>query len=227
MAFSQSLFWIIIEAVRFLFVIFLAIIIECKEYFIKKNEGKSATIDPTITKYILFIDAGHSKVTFVLSKLSYNLFTVLDTTTIPFLGGRDFDEAIYRYCCDKFNKDNGIDISKNNKIKLRLLTPISKARRTLTVNKDAQISVDSLSDDIDFSLLLTRETFEQLINDKVQLFKQELLNFIQRNKKNYPHIDITNVEMAGELLRTPILESTVNQICGINLSKSSLTDECL
>ena len=198
-----------------------------QEYFIKKSEGKSATVDPTITKYILFIDAGHSKVTFVLSKLSYNLFTVLDTTTIPFLGGRDFDEAIYRYCCDKFNKDNGIDISKNNKIKLRLLTPISKARRTLTVNKDAQISVDSLSDDIDFSLLLTRETFEQLINDKVQLFKQELLNFIQRNKKNYPHIDITNVEMAGELLRTPILESTVNQICGINLSKSILTDECL
>ena len=198
-----------------------------KEYFIRKNEGKSATIDPSITKYILFIDAGHSKITFVLSKLEYNLFTVLDTSTIPFLGGRDFDEAIYKYCCDKFNSDNGIDISKNNKIKLRLLTPISKARKTLTVNKDAQISVDSLSDDIDFSLLLTRENFEQLINDKVQLFKQELLNFIQRNKKNYPHIDITNVEMAGELLRTPVLERTVNDICKINLSKTILTDECL
>ena len=198
-----------------------------QEYFIKKSEGKSATIDPTITKYILFIDAGHSKVTFVLSKLTYNLFTVLDTATIPFLGGRDFDEAIYKYCCDKFNQDNGIDISKNNKIKLRLLSPISKARKTLTVNKDAQISVDSLSDDIDFSLLLTREIFEQLINDKVVLFKQELLNFVQRNKKNYPHIDITNVEMAGELLRTSILESTVNQIFGICLSKSILTDECL
>ena len=198
-----------------------------KEYFIRKNEGKSATIDPSITKYILFIDAGHSKITFVLSKLEYNLFTVLDTSTIPFLGGRDFDEAIYKYCCDKFNSDNGIDISKNNKIKLRLLTPISKARKTLTVNKDAQISVDSLSDDIDFSLLLTRENFEQLINDKVQLFKQELINFIQRNKKNYPHIDITNVEMAGELLRTPVLERTVNDICKINLSKTILTDECL
>ena len=198
-----------------------------KEYFIRKNSGKSATIDPSITKYILFIDAGHSKITFVLSKLEYNLFTVLDTSTIPFLGGRDFDEAIYKYCCDKFNSDNGIDISKNNKIKLRLLTPISKARKTLTVNKDAQISVDSLSDDIDFSLLLTRENFEQLINDKVQLFKQELLNFIQRNKKNYPHIDITNVEMAGELLRTPVLERTVNDICKINLSKTILTDECL
>ena len=198
-----------------------------KDYFIRKNEGKSATIDPSITKYILFIDAGHSKVTFVLSKLAYNLFTVLDTATIPFLGGRDFDEAIYKFCCDKFNKDNGIDISKNNKIKIRLLTPISKARKTLTVNKDAQISVDSLSDDIDFSLLLTRENFEKLIEDKVKLFKQELINFIQRNKQNYPNIDITNVEMAGELMRTPVLERTVKEICKIEMSKTILTDECL
>ena len=198
-----------------------------KDYFIRKKEDKSATIDPSITKYILFIDAGHSKVTFVLSKLAYNLFTVLDTTTIPFLGGRDFDEAIYKYCCDEFNKKNGIDISKNNKTKLRLLAPISKARKTLTVNKDAQISVDSLAEDIDFSLLLTRENFEALIKDKVQLFKQELVNFIERNKKNYPHIDITNVEMAGELMRTPILEKTVKEIAKIEMSKTILTDECL
>ena len=198
-----------------------------QEYFIRKNEGKSATIDPSITKYILFIDAGHSKVTFVLSKLAYNLFTVLDTTTIPFLGGRDFDLAIYKFCCEKFNQDNGIDISKNNKTKLRLLTPIMKARKTLTVNKDAQISVDSLSDDIDFSLLLTRENFEKLIEDKVSLFKNELINFINRNKKNYPNIDITNVEMAGELMRTPVLEKTVKEICKIEMSKTILTDECL
>ena len=198
-----------------------------KDYFIRKNDGKSATIDPSITKYILFIDAGHSKVTFVLSKLAYNLFTVLDTATIPFLGGRDFDEAIYKFCCEKFNKENGIDISKNNKTKLRLLTPITKARKTLTVNKDAPINVDSLSDDIDFSLLLTRENFEKLIEDKIQLFKQELVNFIERNKKNYPHIDITNVEMAGELMRTPALERTVKEICKIEMSKTILTDECL
>lgn len=153
-----------------------------KEYFIRKNEGNSATIDPTITKHILFIDAGNSKTSFVLSKLSYNLFTVLDTFTIPFLGGRDFDEAIYKFCCDKFKKDNNIDISKNSKIKLRLLGPITKARKTLTVNKDAQISVDSLSDDIDFSIIITREDFEKIISEKIELFKQELINFVNRNK---------------------------------------------
>ena len=198
-----------------------------KEYFIRKNDGKCATIDPTITKYILFVDAGHSKTSFILSKLTYNLFTVLDTTTIPFLGGRDFDEAIYKYCCDKFNKDNKIDITNNNKIKLRLLKSIEKARRSLTVNKDAQISVDSLANDIDFSLLLTREEYEKIISDKVLLFKQELINFCNRIKQNYPDIDLTNVEMAGELMRTPILEKTIKDITKIEMSKTILTDECL
>ena len=198
-----------------------------KEYFIRKNTGKSATIDPTITKYILFVDAGNSKTSFVLSKLTCNLFTVLDTATIPFLGGRDFDEAIYKYCCDKFYKDNNIDISKNNKIKLRLLKPIEKARRTLTVNKDAQISVDSLSEDIDFSIIITREEYEKIISDKIELFKTELINFTNKIKQNYPDIDITNVEMAGELMRTPILEKTIKEITKIEMSKSILTDECL
>ena len=198
-----------------------------KEYFISKNEGNSATVDPTIIKYILFVDAGHSKTSFVLSKLTYNLFTVLDTATIPFLGGRDFDEAIYKYCCDKFKADNNIDISKNHKIKLRLLKPIEKARKTLTVNKDAQISVDSLSDDIDFSIILTREEYEKIISDKIQLFKEELINFCDRIKKNYPDLDLTNVEMAGELMRTPILEKTIKEITKIEMSKTILTDECL
>ena len=198
-----------------------------KEYFISKNEGNSATVDPTIVKYILFVDAGNSKTSFVFSKLTYNLFTVLDTATIPFLGGRDFDEAIYKYCCDKFKADNNIDISRNHKIKLRLLKPIEKARKTLTVNKDAQISVDSLSDDIDFSIILTREEYEKIIGDKIQLFKDELINFCDRIKKNYPDLDLTNVEMAGELMRTPILEKTIKEITKIEMSKTILTDECL
>ena len=198
-----------------------------KEYFIRKNEGNSGIIDPTIVKYILFVDAGHSKTSFVLSKLTCNLFTVLDTSTIPFLGGRDFDEAIYKYCCEKFNKDNNIDISKNNKIKLRLLKPIEKARKSLTVNKDAQISVDSLSDDIDFSIILKREDYEKIISDKIKIFKDELVKFCDKIKKNYPDIDLTNVEMAGELMRTPVLEKTIKEITKIEMSKTILTDECL
>ena len=200
-----------------------------KEYFLKKNDenSNSAMIDPSITKYILFIDAGHSKTSLIFSQLNYNLFKVLDTLCIPFLGGRDFDDAIFNYCCEKFKSENNIDISKDKKIKLRLIQPIMKARKNLTVNKDAHISVDSLTEDIDFTCLLTRDDFEKIIKDKLDLFRNELIRFCQRNNKNYPGTQLTNVEMAGELMRTPAMERIIKEILNMEMSKTILTDECI
>ena len=200
-----------------------------KEYFIRQNaeNPNSAAIDTNITKYILFIDAGHSKISLIFSKLNYNLFKVLDTLVIPFLGGRDFDEAIFKYCCEKFKKDNNIDLSNDKKVKSRLMQPIMKARKNLTVNKDAQISVDSLSDDIDFSILISRDEFEKIIKDKLDMFKNALIKFCQRNNNNYPGIQLTNVEMAGELMRTPSLEKIIKEILNMEMSKTILTDESI
>ena len=200
-----------------------------KEYFLRKNSENPnlAAIDPNITKYILFIDAGHSKTSLIFSKLNYNLFKVLDTLVIPFLGGRDFDDEIFKYCCEKFKNENNIDLINDKKAKLRLIQPIMKARRNLTVNKDAQISVDSLAEDIDFSVLITREEFEKIIKEKIDIFRNELIKFCQRNNKNYPGIQLTNVEMAGELMRTPAMEKIVKEILNMEMSKTILTDECI
>ena len=200
-----------------------------KEYFLRKNSDNpnSALIDQGITKYILFVDAGHSKTSLIFSQLNYNLFKVLDTLVIPFLGGRDFDDAIYKYCCEKFKNENNIDISNDKKIKLRLMQPIIKARKNLTVNKDAQIAVDSLKEDIDFTCLLNRDDFEKIIKDKLDLFRNELIHFCQRNNKNYPNIQLTNVEMAGELMRTPAMEKIIKEILNMEMSKTILTDECI
>jgi molecular chaperone DnaK (HSP70) len=200
-----------------------------KEYFIRKNteNPNAAAIDPSITKYILFIDAGHSKTSLIFSQLNYNLFKVLDTLVLPFLGGRDFDEAIFRYCCDKFKAENNIDLTNDKKVRLRLIQPIMKARKNLTVNKDAQIAVDSLAEDIDFTMLLSRDQFEKIIKDKLDMFRNELIHFCQRNNKNYPGIQLTNVEMAGELMRTPSMERIVKEILNMEMSKTILTDECI
>ena len=201
-----------------------------KEYFINKKEIDNqiiSGIDPNLNKYILFIDAGHSKTSFIFAKLNYSLFQVLNTHTIPFLGGRDFDQKIFEYCSKNFMNNYGIDISKDNKIKLRLMNPIMKIRKNLTVNKDAHINVESLKDDNDLSLVLTREDFEGLINEELNLFKNELKNFCDYNDKNFPDAMLTNIEMAGELMRTPCLQNIVKEVTGLSLSKTILTDECI
>ena len=201
-----------------------------KEYFIKKKQVDQqviAEVDPNITKYILFIDAGHSKITFVLSKLNFKSFVVLNSVTIPFLGGRDFDNKIFEYCAKNFMENYGIDISNDNKVKIRLMNPIMKARKTLTVNQDTHINVDSLKNDNDLSLFLKREDFEKIINEELVLFKNELFKFCKNNEKNFPNATLSNIEMAGELMRTPCLQNIVKEVTGKSLSKTILTDECI
>ena len=200
------------------------------EYFINKKQVDQkiiAEVNPSITKYILFIDAGHSKITFILSKLNFKLFQVLNSVTIPFLGGRDLDNKIFQYCAKNFMDNYGIDISNDNKVKIRLMNPIMKARKTLTVNQDTHINIDSLKDDNDLSLILKREDFEKLINEELMLFKNELIKFCKNNEKNFPDANISNIEMAGELMRTPCLQNIVKEVTGKSLSKTILTDECI
>ena len=201
-----------------------------KEYFVNKKQiGNKIVeeIDPKITKYVLFIDAGHSKTNLILSKLNYHLFEVLNSVTIPFLGGRDFDNKIFEYCAKNFMETYGTDIRNDNKIKMRLINPIMKARKNLTVNKDVHINVDSLKDDNDLSIILKKDDFEKLINEELTLFKNELINFCSYNNKNFPDVVLTNIEMAGELMRTPCLQDIVKEVTGLSLSKSILADECI
>ena len=202
-----------------------------REYFItntKVHKVKSAaTIDPTITKHIIFIDAGHSKTTFVLSKLNFNLFTVLDSVSLPFLGGRNFDEEIFKFCAEKFKEKTGDDILNNKKCKLRLLNVISKSRKALTVNQDVSISVDCLFNDNDFTYLLTRKEFETICEKQINEFKETFQKFYEKNLKLYQGINISNIEMGGELMRTPCLENIIKEITKIEMSKTILTDECI
>jgi molecular chaperone DnaK (HSP70) len=201
-----------------------------KEYFIVQNPENNnliLSVNPTIIKNIIFIDIGHSKTTFILSKLTYDVFHVLDSVSIPFLGGRDFDEEIFKFCSIKFKEKTNFDILNNKKCKLKLLNVISKARKNLTVNQDAHIIVDSLYNDEDFNYLLTRNEFENIISKQINLFKNIFQNFYLKNLENFKGLEITNIEMAGELMRTPILERTVKEIIGIEMSKTILTDECI
>ena len=166
-------------------------------------------VDSTIIKNILFIDSGHSKTSFILSKFKYNEFKVLYVSTLTNIGGRNFDELILKYCIDEFISNNNINInefnlsSKYSKMKYRLIEVIRKARTQLTVNSETSIKVDSFYNDIDLEIILTKEKFEELIKDYINEINKYLNDVISYANKN--NIIIDCVEIAGELMRTPIL----------------------
>lgn len=205
-----------------------------KDYFIVQdalgNNPNSAGVNPTIVKYIIFIDAGYSKTTFVFSRLTYNQFSVLRSFCLPFLGGRNFDQKIFNFCAKKFASEHGgADISKNKKTVLRMLESIKKARQNLTVNTDAPINADSVYEDYDFSYLLTRKEFNSIIKEELTYFEENFNAFYTECQAllNKEGLLVTNIEMAGQLMLTPVLQEIVKKISGLEISKGILVDECI
>ena len=168
-------------------------------------------------KNILFIDAGHSKTTFFISKFSKTEFSVLDVYFDKHLGGRNFDERVVEYCFNEFKKQNdlGEDYVLNPKTKHKLLEVIQTARVKLTVNTEINISIDVFDQELDKDLImvLTRDKFEELINDYLEDFRKHLQTII----KNY--------ETKGKLMLTPCIQDILQQN-NLKISKCMLIDEC-
>ena len=178
-------------------------------------------------KYIIFIDIGHSKTSFILSRFTKNEFVVRYVENILFLGGRDFNNIIFNKCLEIFKEKNGYELKVKGRNKIRLMEEIEKARKNLSINTETEINVDALDNDIDFNYYITREEFETLIKDKLDLFKKRFESFFNEVKKILKNKNsIYKIEMGGQLMRTPILQNIINEITGISISKTISCDEC-
>ena len=173
-------------------------------------------------KYIIFIDAGHSKTSFILSKFTEDNFEVIDVDNIIFFGGRDFNYRIYKRCIEIIEKENNVKIEENGKMKLKLIEEIEKQRKNLTVNNEVTLHIDSIYDDYDLIYKLKKEEFEKLIEDDIKVFKERFEKFynkFQQKDKLY------KIEIAGQLMRTPILQKVITNITNIPISKTIIIDE--
>ena len=173
-------------------------------------------------KYTIFIDAGYSKTSFILSKFTEDNFEVIDVDNIIFFGGRDFNYRIYKRCIEIIEKENNVKIEENGKMKLKLIEEIEKQRKNLTVNNEVTLHIDSIYDDYDLIYKLQKEEFEKLIEDDIKVFKERFEKFynkFQQKDKLY------KIEIAGQLMRTPILQKVITNITNIPISKTIIIDE--
>ena len=181
-------------------------------------------VNPTIEKNILFIDIGYSKTSFILSYFTYNKFEVKYVDYIPNIGGRNFDELIYNYCVDKFKQENNIEISDISiKMKYRILEEIQKKRIQLTVNNEILFKVEQIFNEKDLNIIIKKEGLETIIKDlldKINIKFDDVLKVVKEKQ-----IKIDYVELAGELMRTPILQKMIENK-KLEISKTILIDEC-
>ncbi len=147
---------------------------------------------------VLFIDGGHSKISFILSNFNNYSFKVIKVKNLPNIGGRNFDILIYDYCIEKYQNTFNQKIIINEKIKYTLLNNISKQKIFLTTDKSISISIDFFPNNEELIIELKREDFERIIEKYIIEIEQNLDEMIKYSKDN--NINIDRIEIIGELM---------------------------
>ena len=178
---------------------------------------------------VAFVDLGHSSCNIFFSTFTKKDVKVVSVSGERFCGAREFDYLIAEKLSEDFEKKYGSNPMEAPKCKIRLIDTITKVRKSLTVNKDITISVDSLMDGEDLVYNLTREEFEKIIDPVVKKFenlcKKAIQNFEKETKMKIGKIH--SIEMVGDTVRTPIILETIKKVMGKEISKTLVPDECI
>ena len=172
---------------------------------------------------VLFIDFGYSKVSYIISIFKQNEFRVEKVYCNPYLGGRNLDEKILLNIKKEFKNSNNINnFELKPKIKYNSLKIISTAREKLSLNNESLIQIEPFYEGKNINKIFSTYELDEIIEKEIETFKTDLSNIIKQYKGNIKYI-----EMVGNVMRTKIFESIINEELKINLDKTILVDECI
>ncbi|NLA89557.1 MAG: Hsp70 family protein, partial [Alcaligenaceae bacterium] len=99
-------------------------------------------------------------------------FEVLSTNGDTFLGGEDFDQRIIEYIIEEFQKEQGVDLSKDVLALQRLKEAAEKAKIELSSTTQTDINLPYVTADATgpkhLNIRLTRAKLEALVEDLVE-----------------------------------------------------------
>ena len=184
-------------------------------------------IDKTNDHNILVFDFGGGTFDVSILELSDGVFEVKSTNGDNHLGGDDIDTAIIDFLAEKFNKDNGIDLRKDNQSMQRLKEAAEKAKIELSSAQTANINLPFITSDANgpkhLTHDMTRAEFEGLIKEIIA----RLRGPTQQAIKDSDGIKIDKVILVGGSTRMPAVQSLVKELTGLEPDKSVNPDEAV
>ena len=178
------------------------------------NEPSAAAIAYGLDKKdgernILVFDLGGGTFDVSLLTIDNGVFEVLATNGDTHLGGEDFDQRVMEYFIKVYKKKTGKDLRKDHRAVQKLRREVEKAKRTLSIQHQVKVEVESIFDGEDFSETLTRAKFEELNMD---LFRgtlkpvQKVLDDADMKKE-----DVHEIVLVGGSTRIPKVQQLIKE----------------
>ena len=160
--------------------------------------------------HIAFVDIGHSALQCSIVALNKNSMKVLATTFDESLGGRDLDRILTDHFAKEIKEKYKIDVFTNPKALVRLVEACEKVKKVLSANPQAPLSVSCLMNDIDVSLMIKREDFEQFAKGVFDRVEAPLRRAIERSGISVA--EIAAVEALGGSVRIPKIQEIIKNV---------------
>jgi len=156
-------------------------------------------------------------------------FEVLATNGDTFLGGEDFDLRIISYLAEEFQKESGVDISKDPLAMQRLKEAGEKAKIELSSSQQTEVNLPYITADASgpkhLSIKLTRAKLESLVEKLVSCTIDPCKTAL--NDAGLKVSDIDDVILVGGQTRMPKVAEAVKDFFGAEPRKDVNPDEAV
>ncbi|XP_008579836.1 PREDICTED: heat shock 70 kDa protein 4L [Galeopterus variegatus] len=175
---------------------------------------------------VVFIDMGHSAYQVSVSAFNKGKLKVLATTFDPYLGGRNFDEALVDYFCDEFKTKYKINVKENSRALLRLYQECEKLKKLMSANaSDLPLNIECFMNDLDVSSKMNRAQFEQLCASLLARVEPPLKAVMEQ--ANLQCEDISSIEVVGGATRIPAVKEQITKFFLKDISTTLNADEAV
>ena len=180
-------------------------------------------------KNVLIFDLGGGTFDVSLLTIEEGIFEVKSTAGDTHLGGEDFDIVIVEHLVKEFQKENGIDLSKDRMAIQRIREAAEKAKIELSSTSSTDISLPYITADASgpkhINSKMTRAQLEGMISKLIQR-TVDPCNKAMADAGVKPS-DVNDVIMVGGMSRMPKVLDTVKNIFKREPSKGVNPDEAV
>ncbi|CAH9081555.1 unnamed protein product [Cuscuta epithymum] len=174
---------------------------------------------------VVFVDIGHCDTQVAVASFDQGHMKILSHAFDIELGGRDFDEVLFRHFARNFKEQYNIDVYSNARASVRLRSACEKLKKVLSANAEAQLNIECLMDEKDVTGYIRREEFEKLSS---QLLERISIPCQQALMDSGLHFDnIHNIELVGSGSRIPAIARALSYFFRKELSRTLNASECV
>lgn len=172
-------------------------------------------------------DLGGGTFDISILEIGDGVFEVKATNGDTFLGGDDFDHRIVNWLIENFQKEHGIDLSKDPQALQRIREAAEKAKIELSSTGETEINLPFITqkdkESLHLTVKLTRSELEKMVDDLIQ----KTIAPVEKCLKDagVAKGDITDVVMVGGMTRMPKVLEVVKNFFGKDPNTTVNPDE--